>query len=177
MLFDTFDRTGNAEFPFPKQVVFRALCDAIEELKGMEIEIQDVLASRVEVKTGMSAFSWGERVSVSVVENGENGAVVSVQSGAKTIFGSATTHGKNRKNVRKIIHHTSKILEQNGSQWKEEIGLTTSSSEQTSTEQSPRLIADELMKLADLRDKGILSPEEFSKQKTQLLDGGGGFKP
>jgi hypothetical protein len=25
-MFDTFDRTGDCEFPFPKQVVFQAIC-------------------------------------------------------------------------------------------------------------------------------------------------------
>ena len=103
MLFDTFDRTGSAEFPFPKQVVFRALCAAVEELNGMSIENRDDLASRLDVKTGMSAFSWGEKVSISVAGNGANAAVASVQSAARTIFGSATTHGKNRANVREII--------------------------------------------------------------------------
>jgi hypothetical protein len=30
--FDTFDRTGKAEFNFPKTVVFRALCDGVAGL-------------------------------------------------------------------------------------------------------------------------------------------------
>ena len=89
MLFDTFDRTGNAEFSFHKQVVFRALCMAVEELDGMTIDSRDDLASRLDVKTGMSLFSWGERVTISVTGSGENSAVVSIQSGAKTILGSA----------------------------------------------------------------------------------------
>ena len=32
-------------------------------------------------------------------------------------------------------------------------------------------VADELGKLADLRDRGILSDEEFQEQKSKLLDG------
>jgi hypothetical protein len=31
------------------------------------------------------------------------------------------------------------------------------------------LIADELRKLAQLRDQGVLSPEEFESQKAKLL--------
>lgn len=94
MLFDTFDRTGNAEFPFPKLVVFRALCVAIEEIWGMSIENRDDLGSHLDLKAGMSAFSWGERISVSVTANGSNAAIVSVQSGAKSVLGSAVTHGR-----------------------------------------------------------------------------------
>lgn len=123
MLFDTFDRTGKAEFPFPKQLVFRAVCMAVEELKGMTIDNRDDLASLLNVKTGISAFSWGEKLTIAVAGSGANAAVVSVQSAAKTIFGSATTHGKNRENVREIITHTSKLLTEHGSQWEEEIGL------------------------------------------------------
>jgi hypothetical protein len=168
---DTFDRTGNAEFPFPKQVVFRALCAAVEELKGMKIEIRDNLASRLDVKTGMSLFSWGECVSISVTASGANAAVVSVQSAAKTIMGSITTHSKNRKNIKDIINNTSKVLAQYGPQWQEEMGLKPSPSASTSSEQSPHQVADELVKLADLRDRGILSPEEFTAQKARLLRG------
>lgn len=165
MLFDTFDRTGNAELPFHKQVVFRAVCSAVEGLKGMNIEYRDELACRLDVKTGMSAFSWGEKVSISITGNGADAAVVSVQSGAKTIFGSATTHGKNRKNVRHIIQRTSELLAQHASEWQKEMRLEP----QAPIPSSTRSIADEILKLAALRDQGLLSPEEFNGQKARLL--------
>ena len=104
-------------------------------------------------------------MSETTVANSTNSAVVSIQSAAKTIFGSATTHGKNRKNVREIINETSRLFTQYGSQWEEEISTQSS----TSTEHSPRLVADELAKLADLLKQGFLSPEEFSAQKARLL--------
>ncbi|WP_084600619.1 SHOCT domain-containing protein [Aromatoleum toluclasticum] len=169
MLFDTFDRTGNAEFPFPKQVVFHAVCAAVEGLKGMEIDNRDELASRVDVKTGMSAFSWGEKVSISVTGNGGSGATISVQSAAKTIFGSATTHGKNRENVREIIRRTSELLAQDGSRWQEEMGLIADPMLSASSAQSVQSVADEITKLAALRDQGILTPDEFNSQKARLL--------
>lgn len=43
-------------------------------------------------------------------------------------------------------------------------------SETSSPSQSPLLVADELEKLAALRDKGLLTPEEFSAQKARLLE-------
>ena len=159
-MFDTFDRTGKAEFPFPKQVVFRALCDAVGGLKGMEVANRDELASRLDIKTGISALSWGEKVSVVVSGNGDQAAIISVQSAAKTIFGSGVTHGKNRKNIGEIIARTSELLQEHGARWREEMGLgpTTAVS-----------IADELAKLAQLRDQGILNEGEFQAQKTRLL--------
>jgi hypothetical protein len=96
MNFDTFDRTGSAEFPFNKQIVFRAVCEAVDQIGGMSVERRDDLSTRLDIKTGVSAFSWGERVSVSVIAHG-SASLVSVQSGAKTIFGSGTTHGKKPK--------------------------------------------------------------------------------
>lgn len=169
MLFDTFDRTGNAEFQFHKQIVFRAVCAAVEGLKGMNIENRDELACRLDVKTGISAFSWGEKVSISITGNGADSAVVSVQSGAKTIFGSATTHGKNRENVKQIIQRTSELLAQHASEWQEEMGLKSLAPMSNSTGQVTQSIADEISKLAVLRDQGLLSPEEFNGQKARLL--------
>jgi hypothetical protein len=158
-MFDTFDRTGNSEFPFPKQVVFRALRDAVGGFRGMKVENCDELACRLDITTGMSAFSWGEKVSVSVAGNGDQAAVVSVQSAAKTIFGSGTTHGKNRKNIREILSRTSALLQENGGKWRKEMGLAPASVS----------VADELVKLAQLRDQGILNESEFQQQKAQLL--------
>lgn len=167
MLFDTFDRTGNAEYPFPKQVVFRAVTTAIEGLGGMSIESRDELACRLDIKTGMSAFSWGEKVSIVVTGNSPSAAIVSVQSAAKTIFGSATTHGKNRENVKQVIQRTSELLVKHSSEWIKEIGLQDQAlAPRTQPMQS---VADELIKLAALRDQGLLTLDEFNDQKTRLL--------
>ena len=148
MLFDTFDRTGAAEFPFPKAVVFRALKDAVDALPGMRVENTDELASRLDIKTGMSAFSWGEKVSVSVAASGQQAAQVAVASAAKTVFGSGTSHSKNRKNVREILTRTSEILNRHGAAWREEMGLTAAMDSP-----SGGSVADELAKLAALRDQ------------------------
>ncbi len=167
MFFDTFDRTGNVEFPFSKHVVFRAVCTAVDGLSRMEVESRDDLACRLYVKTGMSAFSWGEKVSISVMSVNPNSSVLSIQSGAKTIFGSATTHAKNRQNIREIINATSNILTQHGSDWEKEMNAPS----YPSGSPSSRLIADEISKLADLLEKGVLTREEFDTQKAKLLSG------
>ena len=170
MVFDTLDRTGNAEFPFSKQVVFRAVCSALEDMKGMKITNKDELASRVDVKTGMSAFSWGENISISISGKSEIESTVSVQSASKTIFGSATTHGKNRENIREIIRRTSDILTQYGARWQEAMGLPSHHKPSASSGQPHQSVADELNKLAALRDQGVLTADEFSTQKARLLN-------
>ena len=47
--------------------------------------------------------------------------------------------------------------------------LSAAKTEQVDSATSPSLIADELGKLADLRDKGILSEQEFASAKAKLL--------
>ncbi|UIY25907.1 SHOCT domain-containing protein [Rhizobium leguminosarum] len=162
-MFDTFDRKGDAEFPFPKAVVFRALREAVKSIRGMTVEGVDEMASRIELKTGMSAFSWGEKISVTVVSSGAEASMISVGSGAKTIFGSATTHGKNKQNVADIIGQTSAVLQRHGAEWAAQ--LTT----EHPVPSSSKSITDELVKLVALRDQGVLTPAEFEAQKQRIL--------
>lgn len=165
-MFDTFDRTGTAEFPFSKAVVFRALSEAVPSIAGMKVERQDDLATRLDVSVGMSAFSWGEKVSISVTSTGPKSSVIGVASGAKTILGSATVHGKNRKNVAQIIARTSDILKAKGTQWSAELDLPEPAS--SSVENS---LPEQLAKLADLQKQGVLSEAEFQAAKARLLAG------
>ncbi|WP_204339998.1 MULTISPECIES: SHOCT domain-containing protein [Rhizobium] len=164
-MFDTFDRNGNAEFPFPKAVVFRAVCQAVKELQGFTAENVDELTARIELKTGMSAFSWGEKITVSVVSSGPGASTISVGSGAKTIFGSATSHGKNKRNVSEIIGQTSKILRACGDRWMAEIITPPTAA----PEKGQISVADELTKLAALKNSGVLTEGEFEAQKQRLL--------
>jgi len=46
---------------------------------------------------------------------------------------------------------------------------TAKTSAASITSEPPKSIAEELMKLASLRDQGVLTPEEFSHQKARLL--------
>ena len=164
-MFDTFDRTGTAEFPFPKHVVFRALCEAIPSLGGMKIDRKDELAARLDVSVGMSAFSWGEKVSVAVTSAGTNSSTVGVASGAKTILGSATVHGKNRKNVAQIIARASDILNSKGVTWAAELAAA----QPNPVAAASGSISDELTKLAAFRDQGVLTEQEFQAAKGRLL--------
>jgi hypothetical protein len=137
----------------------------------MRITSHDELACRLDVTTGMSAFSWGEKVFISVSGNGGQAAMASVRSAAKTVLGSATTYGKNRKNIREILNRTSALLQAHGAKWREEMGLSPMAvSVAAVSVASPMAVsvADELEKLAQLRDRGILSDGEFQAQKVRL---------
>src|SRR6185312_10127258 len=105
---------------------------------------------------------------ISVAANGENAAVVSIRSGAKTILGSATTHGKNRKNVREIIAQTSMVLKEQGAKWSEELRAKQPIFEGG---KSPTSVVDEISKLAALMERGAITKDEFDALKTKLMNG------
>lgn len=169
MDFDTFDRTGSVDFPYPKSVVFRAVREAVKGLKGMRTEALDELASRIDIKTGISAFSWGEVVAVSVVAKDFGTATVSIQSAAKTIFGSAVAHGKNRENIKNIIKRTSELLSNHGREWADEKAASIASAKPRLQKTQVGSIADELAKLLELKNLGVLTSQEFDAQKSKLL--------
>jgi hypothetical protein len=164
-MFDTFDRTGTVDYPFPAPVVLRAVVTAVGDIRGMAIQEVNELAGHVYVKTGMSALSWGEKVTISVLDGGPGRSRVQIASGAKTIAGSATTHGRNRKNVQQIISAASHVLEQKGALWTQEMGLAPI----PEAIPAQRSVADELQKLAELHAGGLLSLDEFESQKQRLL--------
>lgn len=165
-MFDTFDRTGAVEFPFARDVVMRSVERAGGECKGMKVGEVDKLAGHVTISTGASAFSWGERVTVSVLEVDPRRSRVQIGSATKTIMGSATAHGKNRRNVQALITKTSQLLEANGSAWATEMGLDGPVPHHGI---APSSDADEIKKLAELRDSGVLTEEEFQAKKQQVL--------
>lgn len=168
--FDTFDRTGAVEFPFAAPVVFRAVEQAIGTLTGMKVQESNKLAGHIYLKTGVSAFSWGEKVTVSVLESGRGRSRVQIASAAKTIAGSATTHGRNRKNVEKIISATSKVLEQNGEQWADELNVASPPNGVADAPASADIsVADRLRKIGELHDSGILTDAEYDAKRAELV--------
>lgn len=165
-MFDTFDRTGAVEFPFSSEVVFRAATEAVRRLRGMDIVEENKLAKHLSIRTSMSAFSWGEKVSLSVQDAAPGKSRMAIQSGAKTILGSATTHGRNRKNVEAIISTTSDILERSGQDWTSELApiAPPAGGGEGST------IQERLTKLTDLRERGLITDHDFEERKKSILD-------
>jgi hypothetical protein len=87
--------------------------------------------------------------------------------GAKSIFASATTHGRNRKNVEEIITNTSRLLEAHGAEWIRDVEGHTeldSPSQDGSPHPAPRLA-----RLADLYQKALISEEEYRERREIIL--------
>jgi hypothetical protein len=153
------DHNGESEFPFKKDTVFDAICKAIPIIDGMKLDNADKLSGRIMVKAGVTLWSWGENIPIQLTSLSETKTKVQITSTPKTgiMFGGAFDMGKNRKNIEKVLYETSKILS------------TLQPEEQSEEQVNVISIADEIQKLKKLLDDGILTEEEFSQQKSKLL--------
>ena len=165
MFFDTFDRTGQAEFPFPKQVVFRALCEAVAGLPGTTVQSEDRLACRIEVGTAISLFSWGSACRFPSPIGPTTHPWYPSSRGRRRSLAQQRPHGKNRQNVRAILEATSALLQERGTEWCEEMGLTAAPSTTSS-------VADELVnsracaiKASSTRPNSKRKKREFSPDR------------
>ncbi len=117
------NNSGEAEFPFDKRTVFNALLRAIPRVEGMSVHSSDHLSARVVVKAGMSLFSWGEHIPITLTEPTPNRTQVRISSAPKTGISTGgfldddgffavgdTSFGKNRRNVDNIFSELSAEL-------------------------------------------------------------------
>lgn len=154
-----FDHNGESEFPFKKDTVFTAICEAVETIDGMKVDNADKLSGRIMVKAGVTLFSWGENIPIQLTSISDTKTKVLVTSTPKTNtmgFGLGGDMGKNRRNIEKILSETSRIL-------------STHKPESQETEINTNSVADEIRKLKNLLDAGALTEEEFRLQKSKLL--------
>lgn len=154
------DHHGEVEYPFSIKTVFTAIIDAAPNIEGLELDGADEISGRVTFKAGVSLASWGENIPVQLIQVSNTRTKMQIMSTPKTgvMFGGAMDMGKNRKNIEKIINAVSKILANK----EPEVAVQSSCS-----------IADEMLKLKQLVDAGVLTQEEFDEQKKNLLSGTG----
>lgn len=154
------DHNQSFQVPYSCKDTYTALQEAIAGLSGFRIDRCDDSLMTVYVKAGVSLFSWGENITVSIQEALGGGSVVSILSTPKTgaMLGGAMDMGKNRKNIEAI----SKALST-------ELQPYKTVSKKSAVQKQSGSIAEEIGKLAELRDKGILTDEEFNKKKKELL--------
>ena len=84
--------------PHSKDQTFNAVLQALPTVKGMKVKSSEPATGHIEASTGMSLRSWGEKVRIDVVEEGD-GSVVQLSSGNKA---QLTSWGKNDENLRNI---------------------------------------------------------------------------
>ena len=112
------DHEGNIEYPYNKKDVFNAIIEAVNNLNGMKIQEEDDVGFHILVYAGISLFSWGENIPISIIEKSPGITQVSITSTPKTgiWFGGTFDLGKNRRNIEEIFRETSRILKEKYSQ-------------------------------------------------------------
>ncbi len=154
------DHHGDVEYPFSIKTIFTAIIEAAPNIEGLELDEADEVSSRVTFKAGVSLASWGENISVQLIKVSNDRTKMQILSTPKTgmMFGGAMDMGKNRKNIEKIINAVSNIL-------------ANKEPEVETVAQPSYSIVDEMFKLKQLLDSGLLTQEEFEGLKKRLLNG------
>jgi hypothetical protein len=106
------DHEGVAEYPYSVEDVFEAVLIGVSTLDGFEIDSSDKISSRIIIKAGISLFSWGENIPVTITKVSFSRTRVTILSTPKTgvLMGGAFDLGKNRKNIEQILEATSSML-------------------------------------------------------------------
>ena len=97
-------------FPYGYEPVYEGLLRVLGPA-GYSVKHQDKSIGRILAGAGMSAFSWGEDVTLQVQRQSEASTEVIIQSNLKVGFNLAAT-GKNAQNAERIIGALSNYLRQ-----------------------------------------------------------------
>ena len=106
------DHTQDVIVDFAWENVFSAVEKAIPNIKGMSIDSLNKITKTINIKAGISLFSWGENLTVTLTPVEEGKTKIAILSTPKTgvMFGGAMDMGKNRKNINMIFDELSKYL-------------------------------------------------------------------
>lgn len=103
------DQQLQLQVPYSPDDTFNALKAAMEKLPKVKVDSALPTTRTVAAEIGMSLWSWGENISISVVPV-EGGSGVTVKSSSK-VRANVLNGGKNAKNIAKIVDALSKELE------------------------------------------------------------------
>lgn len=106
------DHSQDIVLDYPWESVFSAIEKAIQNLKGMQVDNANKITKTIHAKAGVSLFSWGENITITLESMEDNKTKISILSTPKTgiMFGGAMDMGKNRKNIDSIINEATKYL-------------------------------------------------------------------
>lgn len=96
-------------FPFPQAQVYVALVEALPAV-GLKVKAQDALLGRVTASAGMTAFSWGENLSIAVVPNGEAASTLKFDS-KRALGTNVVDGGRSLKLFNKVVFEVSRRLQ------------------------------------------------------------------
>ncbi len=138
---------------------YAALKAAVEKLR-FNVESSDDAARTINITTRVSAFSWGEKITASVGA-GENGETVVTLASAPKLATNVADMGRAKRELEAIAKALDEELHGGAS--------AETPAAQPAKANGMDFVADEIRKLAQLKDEGLLTEEEFTAKKKQLL--------
>ena len=95
------DQQLQLQVPYSPDDTFNALKTAMEKQPKVKVDSASPTTRTVAAEIGMSLWSWGENISISVVPV-EGGSGVTVKSSSK-VRANVLNGGKNAKNIAEIV--------------------------------------------------------------------------
>lgn len=154
------DHEGKVAVNYSIDDVFAAFNNGLPKLKGFKVVKADKTLWKFDLKAGVSAFSWGENLTVSLVTLPDGKTEAAITSTPKTgiMFGGALDMGKNRKNINAIFNCLSEQLKN----FKE---LQPGAAAQADNNDA----VAKLEKLKQMVEKNLITQSEYDAKKQELL--------
>ncbi len=106
------DHTQSVVVPYNIDNTFQATKNAIYKLNDYKIDSFNEIMHTFNLKAGVSLWSWGENITLTLTENNNGETIINILSTPKTgiMFGGAMDMGKNRKNIQNLYNAISQEL-------------------------------------------------------------------
>ncbi len=134
---------------------YAALKIAVEKLRYTVASADDE-AHSLTIKTRVSAFSWGEVITAAVSQGENGGSLVELFSEPK-LKTNVVDMGRAKRELSAIADAV--VAELSGDANKPQAAQSSATAS----------VADEIRQLAQLKDEGLITEEEFAAKKKQLL--------
>ena len=104
------DQTRGVVVNYNIDKVYDAVLKGVEGLSGFTVKNNNRITHSITINVGMSLFSWGEQMNVSMIEISDNKTEIQFNSGSK-LGTEFAANSKNRKNIDAVMNAMSKYLQ------------------------------------------------------------------
>lgn len=157
------EHSSEVDYPYSKRDVFGAVVAALGDL-NIGVADSDELSGRISANTGISLTSFGERVSITLIEQPNGHTLLQISSASKSAVGTFIGNpimnaGCNGRIVDRIFSATSDKLQTSGASI-----VTTKARE--SVEEGP---AARIAQAKALLDGGLITQSEYDQKRAEIL--------
>lgn len=149
------------DLPYAPDDCYKASKSAVNKLSKFSVKSENVLARmlQISVSPGLTSWTWGDIVNVTISANADGTSKVSVSSQAKN-HTSGFGAGQQSKNVQQFVDALTEELQ---------AYTSITATAQTIATPAQSTAKERLATLVDLHKDGLISDEEFEKKKAEIL--------